>query len=139
MAIDHILDSPWGSDKEGTKKKQPRLETREAVVECLQRMLELKFFHRARKVGNSYNCFLYCRLQLVKQNPLGIVQVPITERDLRRRALKKFKEEKESEATKKKSKKETDEVSVTYYLSRLRIEWCNEYTVKAQNTGFFRQ
>ncbi|CAG0885865.1 unnamed protein product [Cyprideis torosa] len=87
-AVDAILESPWGSDKGAEKNVLPLLQTREAAEEYLQRMLELKFFHRARKV-------------------------PITERDLRRKALKKFKEETEAERKKRleeeKKKKPTEE------------------------------
>ncbi|KAF0309950.1 Translocation protein SEC62 [Amphibalanus amphitrite] len=68
-AVDVLLDSPWATDSE----KQPALFTdRQSVVDFLDGMLRRKFFHRAKKVA-------------------------ISDRDLRRKQLKKLKKLEEEE------------------------------------------
>lgn len=46
-AVDALLESNW------SKGDEPFFKTREAIVDYLHRMLEHKFFHRARKVPVS--------------------------------------------------------------------------------------
>ncbi|KAF0314134.1 Translocation protein SEC62 [Amphibalanus amphitrite] len=68
-AVDVLLDSPWATDSE----RQPALFTdRQSVVDFLDGMLRRKFFHRAKKVA-------------------------ISDRDLRRKQLKKLKKLEEEE------------------------------------------
>ncbi|XP_037075543.1 translocation protein SEC62-like [Pollicipes pollicipes] len=78
-AVDALLDSPWAS---GEKKHQIIFTDRQSVVDYLDLMLRHKFFHRAKKIA-------------------------ITDRDLRRKELKKLKK-KEEEDRKKKTKDESE-------------------------------
>jgi len=74
-AIDVLMDSPWATGKDIL------FTTRESIVDYMNKMLKLKFFHRARKVT-------------------------ITDRDLRPKDLKK-KKEKEKEDKKKENEKKS--------------------------------
>ncbi|KAF0309494.1 Translocation protein SEC62 [Amphibalanus amphitrite] len=80
-AVDALLDSPWASGE----KKHPILFTdRQSVVDFLDIMLRHKFFHRAKKIA-------------------------ITDRDLRRKELKKLKKKEDEERKKKGTTREESE------------------------------